>query len=481
MGVPKSRRWWRLILPAAALAVGAAWILWPHATGSRHPNVVLIVVDTLRADHLGAYGYARPTSPRLDDLAASGVRFATTRSASSWTASSVASIFTGLYPAVHGLEKGDDVLAGDLTTLAERFAANGYATAGFSANAAFVTTEQGFAQGFDEFRVLHGEPLRFDSREDKIPLDALWKTWAKVASADVVTDAGLTWLEQHGSRAPYFLYLHYFDPHAGYFPPSPYRERMGVAADAPLVGPGQWDFWMLSTKFGASPEQLAMLRQLYDGEIAFVDDEIGRLVATLDRRGDHPLIVVTSDHGEEFGEHGGLQHGATLFEEQLRVPLIVTGPRIPKGAVVDTPVSLVGLAATLGELAGLAGSATPPPQPSFAGLIEPGASSDEQSVAGRTEAMFADLDAVKARHRDAIVDGRWKLIRSVDEQRHLYDLLADPGETQDLAATDTSDGDRLATMLDDRARLAASIRIAPATVPDSALRRARLKALGYAE
>jgi arylsulfatase A-like enzyme len=476
-----SARWVRLLIVAAAiLAAGAAWLASRRPSGSGHPNVVMIVVDTLRADHLGAYGYARPTSPHLDALAAAGVRFTTTRAASSWTAASVASIFTGLYPAVHGLQANDDVLADGLTTLAERFAANGYATAGFSANAAFVTAEQGFAQGFDEFRVLHGEALPVTSKEDKIPLDPFWKKWAKVASADLVTDAGIAWLGTRSAGAPYFLYLHYFDPHAGYFPPPPFRERMGVAADGPLVGAAQWDFWIVSTKFGASPEQLTALRALYDGEIAFVDDEIGRLVTTLQQRGDDPLIVVTSDHGEEFGEHGGLQHGATLFEEQLRIPLIVTGPRIPRGAVVDTPVSLVGLAATLGELAGLAGAATPPPQPSFAGLIGRSPPGGDRDGDGRRAPMFADLGSVKARHRDAVVDGPWKMIRSATE-RHLYDLDADPGETRDLAATSTSDGDRLATMLDDRARVAASIRIAPDTVPDSALRRARLKALGYAE
>ncbi len=469
-----------LIVTVAVLAGGAGWLACRRPIGAGRPNVVMIVIDTLRADHLGAYGYDRPTSPQLDALAASGVRFTTTRSASSWTAASVASIFTGLYPAVHGLEKGDDVLADTLTTLAERFAANGYATAGFSANAAFITPEQGFAQGFEEFRVLHGDSVRFDSREDKIPLDPLWKTWAKVASADVVTDAGVTWLEKHAPREPYFLYLHYFDPHAGYFPPPPYRERMGVAADAPLVGAPQWDFWTLTTKFGATPEQLTMLRALYDGEIAFVDDEIGRLVATLRQRGDDTLIVVTSDHGEEFAEHGGLQHGSTLFEEQLRIPLIMTGPRIPRGGVVDTPVSLVGLTATLAELVGLAGSVAPPPQPSFAALIDPSAASGDRSGGGRRETMFADLGGVKARHRDAVVDGRWKMIRSATE-RHLYDLDADPGETRDLAPQSPSDGDRLATLLDDRARLTASIRIEPGAVPDSALRRARLKALGYAE
>ena len=473
----RNRGRWLGVTAAAAVAVAVAggWLARHTRHGARRPSVVLIVVDTLRADHLGCYGYPRATSPALDALAASGVRFANVRATSSWTAASVASLFTGLYPAVHGLQANDALLAEGLTTLAERFAANGYATAGFSANAAFVIPEQGFAQGFDEFHVLHGPPLPADSGEDKIPLDPSWKNFAKVATADVVTDAALAWLGSRSARDPYFLYLHYFDPHAGYFPPPQYRARMGVPADASLAGPAQWDFW-IGFKLGAGHDQLPTLAALYDGEIAFTDAEIGRLLATLRQRGDAaPIVVVTSDHGEEFAEHGDLQHGSSLFEEQIRVPLIVAGPAVPTGAVVAAPVSLVGMAATLADLTGTStADATPPPAPSFAALVR---GADGPAPTGP---IFADLATSSARHRDMIVDGRWKLVRAGDAS-HLFDLAADPGEIRDLAGADAADAQRLAAALDAREQAAAVVRVAPGTVPSSELRRARLKALGYAE
>jgi arylsulfatase A-like enzyme len=468
---------WLWLATAAVVLVSAvgAWVVRRFANGAHHPNVVLIVVDTLRADHLGCYGQARPTSPQLDALAASGARFADVRSASSWTAASVASIFTGLYPDVHGLRGGNTVLAGQLTTLAERFAANGYATAGFSANAAFITVEQGFAQGFGEFQVLHGPIVPADSGEDKIPLDPLWRSFAKVASADVVSGAALGWLRGRTARDPYFLYLHYFDPHAGYFPPPQYRERMGVAADAPLAGPAQWKFWM-DFGLGAARDQLPTMAALYDGEIAFTDAEIGRFIAALPARAsaDAPLVIVTSDHGEEFAEHGGLQHGNTLYEEQLRVPLIIAGRDVPKGAVIDTPVSLVGLAATLADLTATKTAGTvPPPEPSFAALLRGGTPPPAVPI-------FADLHTANARHRDAVVYGRFKLIRA-EQTRALYDIVADPGETRDLAADEGPGADRLAALLDERASGTAAARISPEDLPFSALRHERLKALGYAQ
>ena len=462
-------------MAAVMLVAAAGWLARHPRNGVRRPSVVVVVVDTLRADHVGCYGYRRPTSPTLDALAATGVRFANVRSASSWTAASVASLFTGLYPAVHGLQGNETVLAGGLTTVAERFAANGYATAAFSANAAFVTPEQGFAQGFQEFHVLHGAEVPADSGEDKIPLDASWSKFAKVATADVVTDAAVQWLAARSGRDPYFLYVHYFDPHAGYFPPPQYRTRMGVRVDDPLAGPAQWGFW-IAFKLGANHEQLPTLAALYDGEIAFADAEIGRLLAALRGHGGAPpFVVVTSDHGEELAEHGELQHGTSLFEEQVRVPLVMTGPNVPGGAVVDTPVSLVGMAATLAELTGTStADAAPPPAPSFAALVR-GAGG-----AAPAGAIFGDLFTTGARQHQMIVDGRFKLLRFGDAQQ-LYDLAADPGERRDLAATDPSDVQRLAAALDAREQAAALVRVAPGAVPSSELRRARLKALGYVQ
>jgi len=443
------------------------------AGGARRPNVVLIVVDTLRADHLGCYGYARPTSPHLDALAARGARFEQVRATSSWTAASVASILSGLYPAVHGVQASATVLAESLTTVAEQLAAEGYATAGFSANAAFVTREQGFAQGFDEFQVLHGPPVLRTSTEDRIPIDPQFRRYAKVATADLVTDAGLAWLAgRRSSASPFLLYLHYFDPHAGYFPPPRHRARFGVPADAPLAGPAQWDFYMRFA-LGGGREDLPTFVALYDAEIAFVDEEIGRLLAGLERRRTGPtLVVVTSDHGEEFGEHGSLLHGFTLFAEQLRVPLIMAGPGVPAGKVVTASVSLAGLRATLGDLTHTPARDARPIQPSFAGLLH-----DRETASAP---IFADLDSAGARHHHAVVSERWKLLTSPAAPA-LYDLETDPAEQTDLLGTEPERRAALTRLLEARNQAAARARVSPGTVPTSPLRRARLKALGYVE
>jgi arylsulfatase A-like enzyme len=173
-------------------------------------------------------------------LARSGVRFANAYATSSWTGASVASIMTGLYPAVHGLETGTSVLASGLTTLAEEFRSAGYSTAAFSANPLFVVPEMGLAQGFERFDVLHGPPADYSKNIDAVPTEVGGQTMVQVAKADLLTDRALAWVTEPGrGRRPFFLYVHYFDPHGGYFPPHEYAARFGVAPDAPLAGAAQ--------------------------------------------------------------------------------------------------------------------------------------------------------------------------------------------------------------------------------------------------
>jgi arylsulfatase A-like enzyme len=375
-------------LVAAAL-VGAALVGLPSPRPAR-PSVLLIVIDTLRADHLGCYGYARPTSPHLDALARRGVRFANAHAPASWTGASVASILTGLYPAVHGVDTPTSVLS------------------------------------------------------DGVPI---------------------------------FAYVHYLDPHADYFPPPAYAARFGVSMDAPLAGIAQRPL-LRSFHAPASADDLATLIGLYDGEIAFTDDQVGRLIDEIrDRVAGPMLVVVTADHGEEFGDHGGLLHGITLWEEQLHVPLIVAGTRIAPGRTIRTPVSLVSV---WPMLAGLTGVGTPmdtTERPAAAPLLD----------AAAPTPIFADLERPSPRlehwHSRVVIDGSWKLIVASGDSTLVFDLAHDPGERRDVAAVEPERRVALAESLRvrDAAAVAARAGAHPGTSMMTAERRERLKALGYAQ
>lgn len=458
------------LLALFALAIGG---LGCTRTPAR-TNVVLVVIDTLRADHLGCYGYARAQTPKLDALAARGARFTAARAASSWTLPSVASILTGRYPAEHGAERLVSVLSDDQVTIAETLAGAGYETAAFSANVSLVIPESGFAQGFERFDVLEGtlDPNR--SADPVLVRDGTNRA-AQAASADSVTDAALRWLgsRQHPER-PYFLYVHYFDPHASYTPPAAYAERFGVAADDPLLQHGQ-GFVTFGSKPPAAPE-LAKLVALYDAEIAFTDHEVGRLLDGLGPAAE-TVVVVTADHGEEFGDHGGMLHGKTLFEEMLRVPLLVAGADLPAARVVDAPVSLVSIPATLAELAKVAKVA---PAAGLAGR------SLVPALRGTPEApvtIFADLAPTGATHRAAAIDGAWKLILNRGFAAALFDLASDPGEHTSLHQSNGERTMALQKALGEHNKAGYKARAAapPKERALDADRRERLRQLGYVE
>lgn len=395
---------------------------------SLKPSVVLIVIDTLRADHLGAYGYDKPTSPRLDTLAGEGARFANARATSSWTLPSVASMLTGLYPAAHGAERNDAALAAAADTLPEAFQDAGYLTAAISANPAFVTPLQGFAQGFDEFTVMRGRASERPRRQlgGAVPSDPGLESMIEAATGEEITESALAWVAGHDhAPAPYFLYVHYVDPHAGYFPPAAYATRFGVAEHDPLRGDAQWPL-LLSFKAPADPRDTATLVQLYDAEIAYTDAQVGRLIDGIRARTKRPTyFIVLSDHGEEFGDHGGIRHGRTLYDELLRVPLLVVGPGVAPGTVVEAPVSLVSLWPTLVDLVGL----RPPPRPdgaSFAPLARGAKPARSQNLFADLEARFQNDGLV---HRRAVMNDTWKLLMGpTREVPELFDMLVDQKE-----------------------------------------------------
>lgn len=280
------------------------------------PNVVLIIIDTLRADHLNCYGYHRETSPHIDSLAASGIMWTRAQAQCSWTLPSIASIFTGLSQRSHGACKSKEDkcnygLDPDFPTIPSLLNDAGYNTAAFH-NVLLLDANHGFDKGFDHF--ICGDRL-----------------------ADETIDMALEWIDDvSDSDRPFFTVVHLFDVHDPYDPPPPFDRTYTPEGSMNLT------FWTVdSESMIMCPEELDHLMGLYDGEILFTDQELGRMFAGLRERGlaDSTLVILTSDHGEEFLEHDWYGHGSTLYQELTHIPMIIAGCGIPSG-VVDSVASV---------------------------------------------------------------------------------------------------------------------------------------------
>ncbi len=313
------------------------------------PNILFIMVDTLRADHVGCYGYARPTTPAIDALAAEGVRFAETVAASSWTMPSLATMFTGVPPAVHRVTGSKSLMSDRMTTLAAELRKAGYQTAGVTSNPMGSHTF-GYATGFDfydDFTVALSADL------DLFGDAGAERGVNQIMTSDAVNRVALSWLtHKRVLDKPFFLFLLYFDPHADYVAPREYAARF---TDSGYRG-SQTGRNMQSLRGKPLPaEDILYLQGLYDAEIRYTDDRIGRLLQELRNKGlyDNTLTVVISDHGEEFWEHGSCGHGATLYEECVMVPWVMRLPgTLPAGKTFDGQVSHQDVMPTLLGLAG---------------------------------------------------------------------------------------------------------------------------------
>ncbi|HVR71128.1 MAG TPA: sulfatase-like hydrolase/transferase [Vicinamibacteria bacterium] len=361
-----------------ALVAVAGWRLGRH---TERPNLLLVTIDTLRADRVGAYGYAAAATPNLDRLAAGGVRFENAQAAVPLTGPSHATIFTGQYPPVHGVR--DNVafrLGTQHPTLAGLLRDRGYRTAAV-VGAFPVASGFGFGQGFDHFsEELHESPAGGQGAE---------------RPAREVADAALEWLSKPG-RGPFFLWVHFYDPHDPYTPPAPFRERF---ADRP-----------------------------YDGEVAYADAELGRILEAVGASGeeDRTLVVALADHGEGLGEHGESTHALLLYESTLRVPFIAAGPGVPAGRVVRARVGAVDVLPTV---LGLMGMPTPAGLPGrdLRAALDEGAPTRQPLYA---ESLFGRLNCRWAALR-SWTDGDFKLV--VGGEPELFDLRSDPGEQRNLA------------------------------------------------
>lgn len=434
----------------------------PAVRAEKIPNVLLIVLDTVRADRLSLYGHFRDTTPNLKRLAERGVRFNQARVSASWTLPSHASMFTGRWPSELDVERRG-WLDRAHPTLAERLRDSGHATAGFVANPFFCGWESGLSRGFqhyDDYSITPGEVLRsssvgwFLARGERRLQFLLGRDVDSGAARDIDLDFSrkdakeinsefLSWLSRNGSR-PFFAFLNFFDAHDPYLLPPGVVPRF---RPEPLTTPELVLLrdWFHLDKATITPDQASLAIDAYDECLAELDNQIGALLDELEARGvlDETLLILTSDHGEQFGEHGRFGHGLSLYDEETRVPLLIALPgRAPAGHVIDEPVSLADLPATVLDLLGLETDSPFPggslastwsdrPQPISPAYSELRGRIDEG--AGALDQNNRDL----ARAWQSVVVPNLAYIRRGDGREHLYNLAADPTQTTNLAADPT--------------------------------------------
>lgn len=381
------------------------------ATGPPRPEIVVLVsIDTLRADHLSSYGYARKTSPLLDRLAAEGTLFEDAMTPAPWTLPAHASLLTGLYPSRHGLKAHDRYLPAKIQTLAQVLAQRGFVTAAV-VNSHNLSPRFGLERGFREFLYLEEAANRRDPTRR-------------------IMDQAIDWLRRFGSGR-LFLFVHSYDVHSDYTSQESYEREWLAPYRGPADGTTQQLMAFRDGKLKLGPQDARHLVDLYDAGIRQMDDELLRLVEFL-RAGallDRTLLLITSDHGEEFLERGGVLHGRTQFQEVVRVPLILRGPGILAGRRIAAPVSLLDVMPTLLSQLGL-----PVPE----GLDGEDVSKLLQGEAGRLSQrlLFGEADHNNAQPdiTRAVRRGSLKLIYDrLTEKHRLFDLSADPGEVKDIA------------------------------------------------
>ncbi len=405
----------RVSAPSKAVPPVAAAARPPSHAAAPIRNVLVYLIDTLRADHVGCYGYFRDTTPTLDRLAAGGVVFENASATSSWTRPTVVSLFTGMYPVAHGVLSRDDSACDELVMMAELFRDRGFRTVGYSSNVS-ISAKTNTAQGFDEFTLFDPQEWQSPSPQRKHP---------GFVPVEGMIAAPLEWLSRVGDQ-PFFMYFHCTDPHAPYYPPP------------------ETALWQPDNAYNR-----------YDGCIRNADAHLEKLLNHLSSLGklEETLIIVTADHGEEWAEHQGAGHGFTLYREQLHIPLILAHPSLGATRRAE-PVRQVDLLPTLVELCGLPGAAAPPIQgrslvPLLRGESDP-----------RPEEQFVLADIANPRNAEASALARdgWKVIwiahskpstRLAAEKTHVLELYhVERGESVNLAAVEPERARRMRAEMD---------------------------------
>ena len=398
---------------------------------SSRPNVLLVTLDTVRADHCSVYGYGRDTTPNLQRLAARSVIFESAYAPMATTGPSHATMFTSLYPRTHGFLKNGYVLDEGFVTLGEMFHGMTYQTAAVVGSYA-VSSKFGFSQGFDHFDDEFGSGgyRSFKQTWEGHTVDGLFDR-----DGSQVTDRAVRWLSDEWNPSnPFFLWAHYFDAHAPYAPAPGFRDVFHSDRD--------------------NPESLASIESAYDEEILEVDHAIGRLFDFLDASDlvNSTVVVVIGDHGEGLMQHGHLEHGLQLYEEAVRIPFLISWPRrIKKSRSVVQPVELLDLMPTILDLVGC-DKPGPGKGRSLRSVLVDDALLDPLHPVFFERRFYSpgrvgnfDVSGEKF----AVRSGRWKFIVAKEEgTTELYDLTSDPGERLNLALRDADVSERMRRMID---------------------------------
>lgn len=446
---------------AIGLYLSLAILLPPALAAAAPRNILLIGIDTLRADHMSTYGYERATTPNIDAFAATALTFDHASSPSGWTRASVASFFTGLHPSAHACEGRESILDAAHLTLAERLHERGFATHGVYANAN-VAGSLGFAQGFDSYV----QP----------PFNAGYAGEKKITDASAVNRQALRWLREDRPERPWFLFVFYVDPHDPYLPHDAYDFGRPGHGDGD-VGSRQRLRELDSERDTARNRGARQqVRDLYDGEIAYVDQHVGELLAVLEAEGlaDDTVVILTADHGEGFWEHRNYRgHGELPYEHQIRVPLVVRWPgRTQPGTRVDRAVNAMDFFGALAEAYDLGGGYQ--------------ARSILDYVEDREFAppVFVEQAQPDAAYR-VVTLGRDKFISwDLERRTEAYDLDANPQENHRLGLLDdpariTPLRRHLARVTAESDSIRASVDFVGGTIELDPDEREGLRALGY--
>jgi arylsulfatase A-like enzyme len=415
-------------------------------------NVLLIVMDTVRAASLSLQGYERDTTPNLVRLARRAIRFEHARAPAPWTLPSHASMFTGRWP--HDLKVGETIpLDSTYPTLAEFLSSRGFATAGFVGNAFFCNAWYGLGRGFEHYEDFYGDEVVVSLSEtlhcSRLGHGLLVMTGHPLLANRRRKDAArvnrdfLNWLSTERGR-PFFAFLNYFDAHAPFVPPDGFESRFGrrrkSAADlATLMA------WNERTRDQISQEDAAMAGDAYDDCIAYIDQEVGKLIDDLDSRGllDRTLVIITSDHGESMGEHGFFGHGKSLYNPEVHVPLLIIPPGgLSSGKSVREPVSLRDLAATVVDLLD-AKKDSPFPGQSLVRFWSPRSPATDLP----SEPVLAEVSLWQAVSKNLKIPPAWRgpmsslvaegetYIRNADQSEELFEVYDDPAQANNLAGS----------------------------------------------
>ncbi len=451
-----------VVVLLAAIVHGRPWLVERRElaalppVSSASPNVLLIVMDTVRAESLSLYGYGRPTTPQLERLAKKGVRFDWAISTAPWTTPSHASMFTGRWP--HDLSSDWRTmelkpLDTSYPTIAEELRNSGYLTAGFVANMEYCGYETGLNRGFTHYEdypfsvgevVVSSSLGRFIANSPKLRTLTEYHELASYKSAADVNESFLGWLGRQDQERPFFAFLNYFDAHEPYLPPKPFEARLGSVTprNNSLIQHWRNHQAKRADKEDMSAQEIEAELYAYEGSIAYIDQQLGILFDALEKRDvlQNTLVILTSDHGEQFGEHGLFEHVNSLYLPLLHVPLVIIFPsRVPMGVQVSEPVSLQELPTTISDLLrsrenGFAGASLA----RFWDRVRAPAVEEQRPLLSEADFMpdLFDWWPISKGNMKSLLLDPYHYIKNGDGSEELYDFKRDYAEKENLAATE---------------------------------------------